>query len=177
MILYLIPALFFLGMIAYEDFNHRAISWWWLPLLAIALIIPALYYIEGKILFTYFSLNVSFIAIQFIVLTLYFSLKKGKVTNILNQYIGLGDILFFIIIGFFFSPIFYITFFIVGLFITLAGFLVWKITTKRHASIPLAGALAFCLCIAILYNTIVMKQYGFYQSEMIMAKMIKLIYG
>ncbi len=177
MILYLIPALIFLGMIAYEDFKYRAISWWWLPFLAIALIIPALYHIPGKTLLTYFSLNVSFIAIQFIILTLYFSLKHGKFINILNQYLGTGDLLFFIIIGLFFSPILYITFLIVGLFVTLGGFLIWKSTTKKNATVPLAGALALCLCIAILYNIMVMAHYGFYQSEMIMAKMMKLIHG
>ncbi len=177
MILYLIPALIFLGMIAYEDFKFRAISWWWLPLLGIALAVPALSHIQGKMLITYFSLNALFIIIQFIILTLYFSLKNGKLINILNQYLGIGDVLFFIIIGLFFAPVLYITFFIFSLFITLAGFLVWKSTTKNNATIPLAGALALCLCIAILYNTIVMEQYGFYQSDMIMAKMIMLIYG
>jgi hypothetical protein len=177
MILYLIPALFFLGMIAYEDFKYRAISWWWLPLLAAALAIPALNHIQGKTLLSYFIMNASFIAIQFIILTLYFSLKNRRLINIFNHHLGIGDILFFIIIGLFFAPILYITFFIVGLFVTLIGFLVWKSTTKKTATIPLAGALALCLCIAILYNTMVMAHYGFYQSEIITVKMIQFIHG
>jgi len=108
-----IPLLF----IIYEDFKYRAIHWIWLVVF-IGLIIGLLPIEPITVL-----VNLALIGFQLLGLTLYFSLKEKKFINIVNQFLGIGDILFFIPLCFLFTPENLIWFFVCSLIFTLLAFL------------------------------------------------------
>ena len=92
------------------------------------------------------GLNLALVLGQLAVVALYFSLRNGKFTNILQGYFGLGDFLFLVAVaGAFFTPAFLI-WYLAGLMITLLGVAIWKLVWKpAKLSIPLAGGMALVL--------------------------------
>ncbi|MEL6863598.1 MAG: hypothetical protein AAFP19_04225 [Bacteroidota bacterium] len=136
-----------LAAIIYEDFRYRAIHWIWVALLALgaALFFPLHWPSVG--------LNLGFLAIQGILLTLYFSIRQGTWINITHDYLGIGDVVFFLPLCLLFSPVNLILFFVVGLSLSLIGFLGFCWLTRREiATVPLAGCLAVIL-IPLLIGT------------------------
>lgn len=141
MLILLLCSLFF---IIYEDFKYRAIHWWWLVIIAFS------GYWIGHISVNYIALNILFIAIQLLSVSLYFSLKHRKFLNITNDYLGLGDILFFISLTFYFTPLEFIHFHIYSLIFTLIASVLIKVCVKLQINtIPLAGWMAIFLCICL----------------------------
>jgi len=138
-------------LISWQDFRYRAISWIFIPVLAALFILYALLSLDYTSVFTNFLSNAGFLCIQYLILTIYFSLKYKKITNIINKSIGIGDILFFIVLCFYFSPINFIIFSTISLLLITLFFGVWQLVRKsRNMQIPLAGALSIFLFVMII---------------------------
>lgn len=144
----LVLSLFFL---AYQDFKQRAISWWVLPL--ILLFYFFCYQSYGSEEIIDFFYNFSFLCINLLLVTIYFSLKSRKLISIIDSYLGLGDILFLILCTIMFSLVNFILFLLVSYLITL---LVWGIyflkNSKASKEIPLAGVLSVLLIFLIVFE-------------------------
>lgn len=140
--------------VAFQDFKRRQISWWLLPLLFLSLLFNALMTTNLKTILFSLAINVGFILLQHICLTIYFSMKKGKGINIINSYIGIGDILFLLVLCVSFSPLNFIVFYVAGLTITLLFSLVVKMLVKNNAwkEIPLVGMLSVVFMLFLLRN-------------------------
>jgi hypothetical protein len=101
--------------------------------------------------------NIFFLLVQFILLQLYFLLKGGKTTDVINKKIGWGDVLFLVAACFFFSPLNFILFYIQSLIFSTAIFLV-MILRRRCVSlsgkmtVPLAGLQASFLFLDLAVN-------------------------
>lgn len=135
-----------LAGIVYEDFKYRAIHWWWLLILAGGILTCRPWSMAQV------AINWGFLLSQFILLTLYFSIKQKSFTNIIDQFLGLGDILFLLVIALLFSPINFLLFFVVSLLLTLFFFLGYQYLFASPSSpktIPLAGALATLLLLVL----------------------------
>lgn len=158
-----------LAIIIYQDFKIKAISWYLLPVLFIPVIIKGLQYLCFQLLLQYFLINIVFVLLLFIGVTIYYSIKNKKLTNIINTSIGLGDILFFIVLCSTFSTINFIIFILITLILIsiIYGILIYllKISDKR---IPLAGNMAIFLIILILLNFIV-KVFNFYDDNLVLS--------
>lgn len=141
-----------LVIIVFQDFKHRAISWYLVPFTFLALLIKGLLTTSATTIFLKDSLfNAAFILVQLLLISVYISIKNKKRTNIVNSYLGIGDILFFVVLCMAFSPANFIVFFIVSLVLTLIGFIVYRIAVKSaKAEIPLAGAMALLLIMLIV---------------------------
>ncbi len=136
----------------YEDFKYRAIHWLWIAALLFLVIFYFSFRVEAVLV------NLFFISIQLIGISLYFSLKKRRFINIIDRYLGIGDIVFFIPLIFLFSPINFLIFFITSIFLTLIVFLVLQSNNLiQQATIPLAGCLSLFLLVLIPLSQI----YGF----------------
>ena len=141
-------ALFFLlGIlslfIAVEDFRSRKISLIVLLLWLLSALGSVLLKHSLKEVFFNAALNCLFVLIVFFILTVYSSAKEKKIINIIDTKIGMGDFIFFLVLGISFSPSNYILFFAASSFLTL----IWAISArllypKSSKEIPLAGALA-----------------------------------
>ncbi len=144
--------IFFLFVI-YQDFKYRAISWFLFPLAIFIFVFIGLNTINFDELLFYFLINISFILLQIITLTIYFSLKTWKLTNIFKRLFGIGDLLFLITISILFSPVNFILSLLIGLFFVLIIFLIInKIVKNKRKIIPLAGALSIYYFLLFILN-------------------------
>lgn len=135
-----------LGVVVFQDFKSKEISWFLIPLLFMGFATYALFRIDIQELITFFGLNFLIIAINLIGVTLLISIKEKRFTNILKSHLGLGDVLFFLVLTLAFSPLNFIIFYLGSvLFITLlyAGFIYSN--KKKALLIPLAGAMSVLL--------------------------------
>lgn len=98
------------------------------------------------------AFNGAFILFQLALVSIWLSLRNGRPVWIVDEFLGLGDILFFIPLCFLFSPFSYIIFYTGSLGIVLAGFLIYKLfNLSENTTIPLAGGMSACLIISFLY--------------------------
>ena len=106
----LIILILLLGVVVYQDFKNKEISWFLIPLLFIGFVINALLSVEFNELFIHFGINFLIVSINLLGVTILISLKEKKITNILKTYLGLGDVLFFLVLTVAFSPINFVLF-------------------------------------------------------------------
>lgn len=138
--------------LAIQDFRQREIS---------GLLIFILFIVSFSLNSYHFSIQSSlqnilfngiFILVEFIGLTLYFSIRHGKLINPIDTFIGMGDLLFLIAVSALFSFQQYLLFFSISLFTALLLYfipyikLVWK-----EKKIPLAGVLAIFTILSICF--------------------------
>jgi len=142
-----------LSFVLYQDFKQRQILWILLPLLLSGFIIRAFVLHQTAGLWSNSVFNLLFIFLQLTGISIYMSIKNKKLTNIINTYLGIGDILFFVVIAFAFSPILFIAFYVSALTLTAIGFMTYRLINKRgNPQIPLAGAMAGMLGLLILVS-------------------------
>jgi hypothetical protein len=81
-----------------------------------------------------------FIGMQLAILTVYFSIRNKRWTNITAGLLGLGDILFILSIAFYLSTLNFLFFYIISLIAVLLIWLIWqRLSAKKNKYIPLAG--------------------------------------
>lgn len=137
-----------LAVIIYQDFRYRAISWITLPLLFIAFAINYILATGINSFLHAFLLNNGFIVFQLIAVTAYFSFKNRSLINIASEYIGWGDILFFVVAAAVFSPVNFIVFYLLCIIVVLLVALAYRAFKKTSSfTIPLAGAMALILAL------------------------------
>ncbi len=145
-------------MIAYQDFKSKLVSWFLFPIAFILLALYNISIVNLYTLLTFFLLNIIIIAFLILVLIVYFFIKNKKFINIFNEYIGLGDILLFVILGIAFSPMNFIIFMVLSLTITLIIFAVRFFINKNvNRYIPLAGLFSIYFSLIFTCNTIFNK--------------------
>ena len=158
-----------LSIIAYQDFKQRQIFWFLIPLLFVGFVLKALLSDSSGALFTNSLFNFVFIALQFVFLSIYISIRNGRIINIVNTHIGLGDVLFLLVGCTAFSPLNYIIFYLVSSCVTLLGFGIYTFFSKRSSpEIPLAGAMSVMLILLMFLNNTVV-QIGFYNDDYILS--------
>jgi hypothetical protein len=135
----------------YQDFRFRAISWIVFPLLACLnfLVTWIGFGIIHAVENTLYSS--CFIILQLSLVSAYYSIKHGKFILIINEFIGLGDILFLFSI----TPLFPFTLFVLFLILALSLILLIygnKTLFNKNTKIPvpMAGLLAMALFFALL---------------------------
>jgi len=146
----LYPAIFAtLGSVAYQDFKSREVWIWFFVFFLIESVIFVGRIIPFKSLLLFTGINLCIIAFQFFTLTAFFSLKNKGLTNIINKYIGIGDLVFFVIMALWFSP-FNFSCFMLASFI--AGLL--SVVFVKRNNIPLAGVMSIVLAFVLIVQTI-----------------------
>ena len=130
--------------IVYEDFKYRAIHWWWV----VAIAVIGFFLREANFKMT--LLNMCFVLIQFVGVSLYFSIKHRQFINVTTSFLGWGDIAFFLAVSFCFNPIEFIHFHIYSMIFTLIGFIIFQNKIKsQFTTIPLAGWMSIFLGICL----------------------------
>lgn len=150
-----------LFVIAIQDFKDRKISLMLFILLAVLFCWRSLVIADLKQVAIDASLSIGFVFLQLFLLTIYFSLRQKKITNVIDSYLGLGDIVFFFILTFLFSFFWFVIFFIVSMLISLVFFGLLSIMKKNDKlSIPLAGFMSLQL-IGVYVIAFVSKSFTF----------------
>ena len=153
-----------LGVLVFQDFKAREISWFLIPLLIVGFVVLGLQRIGPEELLTYFGINFMIVALNLLGVTLIVSLKERQLTNILKNYLGLGDVLFFLVLTVVFSPFNFIIFYLGSILITAliyGGIMLFN--KKKKALIPLAGAMSLLLIFTIVIEQIT-PSFQFYQD-------------
>lgn len=144
-----LPLMVLLLMMAWQDWKYRAISIWLFLFVGICLSMLK-YQCQGWFaLFEDFKVNICFLVLQFIFLFGYFAIKERKFVNLFSGYFGEGDLLFLILLSIYFSFINFLLFYILSLLIVVFMGIYIR---KSNPKIPLAGAQALCLVIALLID-------------------------
>lgn len=140
-------------IIFYQDLRYREISWWTLPLLFISLIPKYFVNNSWSILIEQGVINSLITIIELLLIFLYFSIKNKKITNVFTIQLGIGDVLFLLIIGPFFHPMLYVWFQVSSLILILFFSLIYGVIKKNwNYTIPLAGILSILLLLLNTYN-------------------------
>lgn len=147
--------LILLGFIIYEDFKFRAVTWYLFPLLALIILIEDIVVYTSVMSLHIFAINFLFILVQLIAVTFYLSIKNKKWVWIWEHYLGLGDILFLLILCLFFSPLNLIVFYLGSLLLTVIAVLLLRKIYPSFAIIPLAGLQSGFLAVLIILNLLV----------------------
>lgn len=153
-----------LGVVVYQDFKNKEISWFLIPLLFIGFTIRGVLKLDTEELIYYSGINLLIVIINLLGVTIMISLKEKKITNIIDSYLGLGDVLFFILITIAFSPINFIAFYLGSVLLTsivYGGIIL--INKNKRTLIPLAGAMSVLLIIALVVEK-TSSSFQFYQD-------------
>ena len=122
--------------IAYQDFKQRAISWYW-PVVLFGVSAFSGWNLYGAEMLKHLVFNLVFLLILFSTVTIYFSVKAKKITNIFDVFIGWGDVVFLLALVPFFHPLDFVLFYTVSTILSLLIAI-----TLEGKEIPYAGILS-----------------------------------
>ncbi|WP_428330280.1 hypothetical protein [Mucilaginibacter sp.] len=126
-----------------QDQRSRAVHWLLFPLLVVLF-----WALKGfRWDWQPVAINLALLALQLALLSLYFSLRHGRLVNVTDGMLGWGDLLFLAATAFYFSVLNFLLFYILSLVIVLTVWLLWKPASKE---IPLAGHQALLLAVLLL---------------------------
>jgi len=148
-------------VVVFQDLKYRAIHVI-LPILLFVGAIARFLILEhaiSELLFT-----VVFLVLVLLGLFIYTSIKSKKIINPIDSSIGLGDIVFFIVIIPLFFSTTYIFFFSTGMLFTIACHLLF--TKNKEAHVPLAGYLSIYLILLFIVDFFIDKEL-FYTHNLI----------
>lgn len=128
-----------------QDFKYRAISWYWFPGLTILLILSNPEFDLHSCLF-----NIGFVALIYVLLTLWFSIKNRRVIYLHKEHLGIGDVFFLISISVYFSPLSFFAFYLFSLVLITIGTGMYLLLMKpTQLTIPLAGLQGIALLVVL----------------------------
>lgn len=129
------------GAIIYQDLKTRLISLWLILLFAAANLTQYLFSNSVYQLLENAIFCLCYFLFSFLILLLFYFIKYKKFEKIIDNKIGWGDVLVFILIGVCIEPI-HLIFFFTGAFIF--SIVVYFLFLRTKTSIPLAGLIIPC---------------------------------
>ncbi len=155
-----ISVLAVLMLIFYQDMRYRGVSWFLFP--AALLLLLGISFTERSlgVFWNESLLNLSFLGIQMLLLTVWFHFKKVSLRELWKNYIGLGDLLFFLVaalaLPFPVFPLFMVFSLVLSVVLALVVF--------RGKTVPLAGLQS--LFLALLYVMKPLVGFDLYQLNL-----------
>lgn len=127
-------------LLSFQDFKNRAISSLLLFLFFAFSIVLSIEKEGISGLLRSFLVNFIFLAANFGFLLAYFGIKKRRFEQVVDKYVGFGDILFYPILAIWFSPTNFIVFYVCSLFVALIYYAIHRSVSKTiDPQIPLVG--------------------------------------
>ncbi|PTT03462.1 hypothetical protein DBR11_02165 [Pedobacter sp. HMWF019] len=148
-------ALLALVSVCYQDMRYRGVYWIFFPVLSALFFFLKLKQVGWVNTLQDAGYAITFLVVQLLLVWLYFSVKHRKLFNIVDSYLGLGDILFLLTLAFYLSPLNYVVFYLLSLILVLVYVLVTKrIKGMDHIHIPLAGLQAAFLAMLLFWDLV-----------------------
>ncbi|RYD54588.1 MAG: hypothetical protein EOP56_18865 [Sphingobacteriales bacterium] len=134
-------------LITYQDFKARLIHLACFLILGTGIIL----FILPSFLFLYplYILNLVFCLLLISILKLYIRIRRGRNENLINKYLGSGDVLMLAMLCFFFTPSTYILFVLVSCMTGIIYFLLARSAVAKQVQIPLAGIMTSLLILIL----------------------------
>lgn len=124
-----------LSIIFWQDYKERLVFWLLYPLVGIIGFIIQLRLTETTTAFLNSTINLCLVGTVILILLVYTRLILKQ--SLINNSIGIGDILFFIFLSFCFSVISFFVLFVFSLLFSLSLHVLLK--RKKNETVPLAG--------------------------------------
>ena len=168
-----VATILILIIVAYQDFNERKIHWILIPACFFLLYWNAIKSVGLIEAFKFTFQNFLFFSLQIILVSTYFFLKYKKSLNIINTFLGIGDVLFLLAICPGFAPVNFIIFYLITLILGLTGFLIYrKVIAVTSSEIPLAGIIAISMGSLFLYKDLG-RGFDIYDNEFLVNLAVK----
>lgn len=157
-----------LTVIVFQDFKYRQIFWITLPVLFVVFTVQSYFQNGLKYTALYFSVNACLVAFIFVSGILLVAVsKKQSLNETFKTFIGVGDVLFFLVLCTAFSPFMYLAYCGISALLAIIGYLAYNGFVKHKlTSSPFAGIMALSLIFLL-----VIKQFNdgldFYDDELI----------
>ncbi len=136
------------GIIFLQDYKNRMVHWFWYPLVGVFGFLVQTYYIDYATLAVNSAVNLLLIFTVLLILWVYTKLILHR--KLINESIGIGDVLFFIFLSFCFSIISFFVLFVFSLLFSLLLHFALKSKNTISETIPLAGYMS--LFFALVYG-------------------------
>ncbi len=143
-----------LGIITYQDFKSRMIYWILFP---IGIVLGTLYGLFQTDTMEYLltvGSNLVFIVLFLIIPLSFFMLKSGSLSALFDRYLGLGDVLMFLLLCFCFSISNLFLFIVSSLCLILLFYGFLHLLRIRVRTIPLAGLLSLFTIFVLVIDSI-----------------------
>lgn len=152
---FLLLAAGLLALMSYQDWQTRSISWPAFPALGLALLAGRLWRLPALQVGQELLLSWASLALLLALLALYVRWRWPALA--LRDCLGSGDVLFWAMAAVYFSPEFFLAFFIGSSLVALvvAGVMYWRQPVAAASlRIPLAGVQAACLLVLLLFEQV-----------------------
>lgn len=149
-----------LVVIAYSDFRSRTIPLYTLIFALISGIVILFTENEHGKAIRNIVVNISMITIQLALVTVYFSARNKRFINIFNELLGIGDVLFFLVLALCFSPANMIFFMLISELLIC----IFYFPSRKRSLIPLAGIMSAILLVLFISDFIT-QQLQFYSDS------------
>jgi len=143
-----IALIIMLAILFIQDIRHREVSLYLLFAVFIGVIVLGVS-ING-LNFINFGLNLLFILLQVLFLMFYLFITGRKPSLLLKSYLGIGDILFWLIPAFYFQFIEFILFSLICYIAIVIGYGILFLVKRKSTTIPLAGFMALFMAIYLI---------------------------
>jgi len=139
--------------IFFQDMRYRAVYWLAFPVLALLLAFSAVAKTGIYDILYSSSLNISFLVLQFLLVSIYFTFRNNSWVNLTSEYLGWGDILFLLCVAVYLSPGNYLLFYTFSLVVILPiAVFKQKFNYPKLVLVPLAGMQAFLLAGVLIFD-------------------------
>lgn len=148
-------------IILFQDFKQRLVSLWVIILFGAVCITSVVYY-RGFSVLLYNLISIAlYFSIIWLFLKLYFYLKFKRNKPILNEQMGMADVLIIVFIGLTFNIVGTIFFFCLAFIASLISFYIYVVSRKKEETItiPLAGLLVFFYLFGITTLNVIETNY------------------
>ncbi len=143
-----------LGVIFVQDTRSRSVHWLLFPALAVLFVAAGLLQHHSFLQLLQTALiNILFLVVQFLLVSVYFFSKQKRWVNITAELIGWGDILLLLCVCFYLPVLNYLFFYIASLIMVLVVWIALQaVSRQRNEHIPLAGLQALFLLLFLIVN-------------------------
>lgn len=135
-------------LIFYLDLRYREIWWGWFLILWLAIVTHKMNVMGMHDAFQFIPTNLMILGVQLLGVFIY--VKLVKKTNLIDKQLGLGDVVFLVVLCFVFTPGIYLFFFLAVSILTILVFILITLFFEKK-NIPLAGILSCFLCLMYVY--------------------------
>jgi hypothetical protein len=154
MVSLVISTITLLLIVFYQDVKYRGVTWFLFPLLAISLFLLANRFKDLALIFEHTLVNLSILFVQLVLVFTNLIIKHKRFIKNLEDYFGLGDLLYLLVICVYLSPINFFFYYIISLILCLMITYLFVAIKKdnRWIKIPLAGLQSLLLAILIIID-------------------------
>ncbi len=142
-------------VIGVQDFKHRKVYWFLFPLALLCCFFIQWNLFSVTMVFENFWINILIVSIMLSSVLLYFQIKGVKIIDFFKNKLGIGDVVLFPIPALIFSPVNYVLYLTLGMFLTL---ILSMVLNNKNKSIPLAGYLSIILVVIHVSNKLFFHQ-------------------